>query len=258
MDVIIVDGDTSHCETLRAHLEGEGFSVVAVHDGERGLDAIRRNRFDIMVLDVVLPRMGGLQLLRQVRADHSLPILILSARAEDVDRIVGLELGADDYVAKPCNPRELSARLRAIGRRTQSPVETVSVNGVSLRSVSRSVTCDGQPIAVTTVEFDLLDKLIRAAGRVVTRHELTGTREGDPLNPLDRSVDMHISRLRRKLGSLGRSSRIKTIHGVGYQFLYADPADTPGNAPPPAAPGPPDHTSPIRSATRGGMSGTPS
>lgn len=223
MNVLIVDADARFCDTLRAHLEGEGFEVLAVHDGEQALDAIRRHRFDIMVVDVVLPRMGGLQLVRQVRANNSLPILIASARAEDVDRILGLELGADDYIGKPCNVRELSARLRAIGRRTQAPIDTVSVNGVTLRSVSRSVTCDGQPISVTTVEFDILDKLIRSAGRVVSRRELARATDGDAINPLDRAIDMHISRLRRKLDANSRSSRIKTIHGVGYQFLHDNP-----------------------------------
>lgn len=228
MHVLIVDSDRALCEELRAYLEGEAFSVTMIHDGEQGLETARSEAVDILVMDVVLPRLGGLQLLRQLRSHSNVPVLVLSARAEEVDRIVGLELGADDYMAKPCNHRELSARLRAIGRRTKSPVDDVSVSGVTLRAASRSVTLRGQPVSLTTVEFEILSRLIRSAGQVVTRQELTGTRDGEHPDPFDRSIDMHISRLRRKLDGHGAGPLIKTIHGVGYQFLCEDPRSSMG------------------------------
>lgn len=225
MQILVVDTDRKLSQELTSFFEHEGFATTCAHDGERGLQLARRGQFDLMILELVLPRLGGLQLLRQLRVDSNLPVLMLSNRAEDVDRIVGLELGADDYVAKPVNPRELVARIRAIARRTISPAEQLAINGVVLRPVSRSVTCNRRPVSLTTVEFDILEKLMRAAGRVVSREELSGLRNGESSNQFDRSIDMHISRIRRKLGGPEAPVRIKTIHRVGYQFLREEPAE---------------------------------
>jgi len=182
------------------------------------------------VLDVMLPGMNGLDVLRKLRATSSVPVLLLTARGQDVDRIVGLELGADDYLPKPFNPRELVARIRAILRRTkggeggerQAPQTSVRVGDVELNPATRTVLRGGEAVDLTAVEFNLLDVLLREAGRVVTRDELAKIALGRMFSPYDRSIDMHISKLRKKLGEDGKGGeRIKTVRGVGY--IYAAP-----------------------------------
>jgi two-component system response regulator CpxR len=213
----MIDDDMELCALVSEYLAREGFSVVVEHDGARGLELALSGNFELVVLDLMMPSMDGFAVLKHLRAASRVPVLMLTARGEDVDRIVGLELGADDYLAKPFNPRELVARIRAILRRVQAPSKgRLEVNGVSIDPGSRSVTCDGREIEMTTLEFDILEVLMRSAGRVVSRDALMESMYNRKATPFDRSIDMHVSHLRRKLET--GQTLIKTVRGVGYQF----------------------------------------
>jgi two-component system response regulator CpxR len=213
--VLVVDDDVELCELVKEFLEPEGLQVEAVHNGNRGLERALTGEHALVVLDVMLPGMNGLDVLRKLRASSTVPVLLLTARGQDVDRIVGLELGADDYLPKPFNPRELVARIRAILRRTrseagerQAPQTSVHVGDVELNPATRTVLRSGEAVDLT--------------GRVVTRDELAKIALGRLFSPYDRSIDMHISKLRKKLGEDGKGGeRIKTVRGVGY--IYAAP-----------------------------------
>jgi two-component system response regulator CpxR len=227
--VLVVDDDVELCDLVKEFLQPEGLQVEAVHNGNRGLERALSGEHALVVLDVMLPGMNGLDVLRKLRASSTVPVLLLTARGQDVDRIVGLELGADDYLPKPFNPRELVARIRAILRRTrgeaaekQVPQTSVRVGDVELSPATRTVLRGGEAVDLTAVEFNLLDVLLREAGRVVTRDELAKIALGRLFSPYDRSIDMHISKLRKKLGEDGKGrERIKTVRGVGY--IYAAP-----------------------------------
>jgi two-component system, OmpR family, response regulator CpxR len=227
--VLVVDDDVELCDLVKEFLQPEGLQVEAVHNGNRGLERALSGEHALVVLDVMLPGMNGLDVLRKLRASSTVPVLLLTARGQDVDRIVGLELGADDYLPKPFNPRELVARIRAILRRTrgeaaekQAPQTSVRVGDVELNPATRTVLRGGEAVDLTAVEFNLLDVLLREAGRVVTRDELAKIALGRLSSPYDRSIDMHISKLRKKLGEDGKGGeRIKTVRGVGY--IYAAP-----------------------------------
>lgn len=230
--VLVVDDDVELCDLVKEFLEPEGLQVEAVHNGNRGLERALSGEHALVVLDVMLPGMNGLDVLRKLRATSTVPVLLLTARGQDVDRIVGLELGADDYLPKPFNPRELVARIRAILRRTkggdpgerQAPQTSVRVADVELNPATRTVLRGGEAVDLTAVEFNLLDVLLREAGRVVTRDELAKIALGRLFSPYDRSIDMHISKLRKKLGEDGKGGeRIKTVRGVGY--IYAAPGE---------------------------------
>jgi two-component system response regulator CpxR len=218
--VLLIDDDVELCGLLREFLKREGFEVEAEHEGRRGLERALTGDADLVVLDVMLPGMDGFEILRRLRAQSRVPVLMLTARGEDVDRIVGLELGADDYVPKPFNPRELAARIRAILRRIEARPAMergrLEINGVTIDPGTREAWCDGQPIELTTLEFDILELLMRSAGRVVSRDDLMESIYNRKTTPFDRSIDMHISHLRKKLERT--RSIIKTIRGVGYQF----------------------------------------
>jgi len=215
--LLIIDDDAELCALLTEFLAREGFSVVSEHDGQKGLDLALEGDFALVVLDLMLPSLDGFAVMKQLRAKSRIPVLMLTARGEDVDRIVGLELGADDYLAKPFNPRELAARIRAILRRAQAPSKgRLEINGVTIDPGARSVSCDGHEIEMTTLEFDILEVLMRAAGRVVSRDALMESMYNRKATPFDRSIDMHVSHLRRKLES--ERTLIKTVRGVGYQF----------------------------------------
>ncbi|CAN5122613.1 response regulator transcription factor [soil metagenome] len=232
--VLIVDDDEELCELVAEYLTPEGFSIDIVNDGAQGVEKATTEDYALVVLDVMLPGLNGFEALRQIRAGTRTPVLMLTARGDDVDRIVGLELGADDYLPKPFNPRELVARIRAILRRTQSPVnvppaghapETYTIGDVTLDVGARTVRRAGEFVELTGAEFDLLAELLRYAGRVVSREALAEAALGRPLAPLDRSVDMHVSSLRRKLGhEIDGIERIKTVRGAGY--LYAQTSAT--------------------------------
>ncbi len=217
--MLLIDDDAELCSLLGEFLKREGFEISVETDGRRGLARALAETHDIIVLDVMLPGIDGFEILRQLRQKNRVPVLMLTARAEDVDRIVGLELGADDYLGKPFNPRELAARIRAILRRTEDHGEErgrIEVNGVTLDPGSREVSVDGTRVEMTTLEFDILEILMRSAGRVLSRDALMQVLYNRKTTPFDRSIDMHISHLRKKL-ELSRTL-IKTVRGVGYQF----------------------------------------
>jgi len=217
--VLLIDDDVELCALLEEFLRREGFETGVENDGKRGLARAFAESFDLIVLDVMLPGMDGFEILRQLRQKNRVPVLMLTARAEDVDRIIGLELGADDYLGKPFNPRELAARIRAILRRTEAhgaDSVLLAVNGVTLDPGSREVTVDGTRVETTTLEFDILEILMRSAGRVLSRDTLMEALYNRKTTPFDRSIDMHISHLRKKL-EINRTL-IKTVRGVGYQF----------------------------------------
>lgn len=236
--VLVVDDDVELCELVTEYLEPEGFDVETAEDGQEGVERALAGDYAIIVLDVMLPGINGFEVLRRIRAKSRTPVLMLTARGADVDRIVGLELGADDYLPKPFNPRELVARIQAILRRTlgapppaasrSGSPDTVAVGDVRLNIGARTVHRGGAPVDLTAAEFDLLATLLERAGRVVSREELAEAALGRPLAPLDRSVDMHVSSLRRKLGSeIDGVERIKTVRGAGYVYARTDP---PGEA----------------------------
>jgi len=227
--VLIVDDDTELCGLVQEYLAAEGFTAKAVHDGEQGLQAALSAEYALVVLDVMLPGINGFEVLRRIRSVSKIPVLLLTARGEDVDRIVGLEIGADDYLPKPFNPRELVARIRAVLRRAKPGKaadlvpEILNVGDVELDPATRSVSCAGKPVELTSVEFNLLEVLLREAGRVVTRERLVNAVLSRKFMPFDRSIDMHVSKVRRKLGDTDENGdHIKTIRGVGY--LFARPA----------------------------------
>lgn len=225
--VLLIDDDVELCQLVAQYLSGEGFAVESVHDGALGAERALEGGNDILVLDVMLPGVNGFEVLRRIRASSRIPVVMLTARGEEVDRIVGLELGADDYLSKPFSPRELVARLRAVLRRSSPPETTaatpelIAVGDLELNSGSRTVRRGNEPIELTTVEFDLLAILLREAGRVVSREHLAAEALGRPYTPLDRSIDTHVSNLRRKLGP-GRDGRprIKSVRGTGYQLVW--------------------------------------
>ncbi|MBI1896174.1 MAG: response regulator transcription factor [Acidobacteria bacterium] len=219
MRVLVIDDDVELAALLREFLQREGFTPDFAYDGSTGLARALEGNYDLVVLDVMLPRLDGFEILRRLRRQSGVPVLMLTARGEDVDRIVGLELGADDYLPKPFNPRELAARMRAILRRAEGgpPGERTEVNSVTLDPGSRSVFSNGRKVELTTIEFDILELLMRSAGRVLSRDALMERLYSRKATPFDRSVDMHISHLRRKLET--DKPLIKTVRGVGYQFL---------------------------------------
>ena len=223
--ILIIDDDVALCELVKEYLEPLGFEVEPVHRGDLGARRALEGEHSLVVLDVMLPGLNGFEVLRKIRSESRIPVLMLTARGDDVDRIVGLEIGADDYLPKPFNPRELTARIRAILRRATSnepsPIATaVSVGDIQLDPGTRVVKRAGENIELTAVEFDLLEKLLRGSGRIITREELSNDVLHRSLSPFDRSIDMHISNLRRKLGhNFGELERIKTVRGVGY--IYA-------------------------------------
>lgn len=201
-----------------------GFQVTAVHRGDTGLKAALERQFALVLLDVMLPGLDGFEVLRRIRSSSAVSVLLLTARGEDVDRIVGLEIGADDYLSKPFNPRELLARVRAILRRTagaevRQEQTILRTDGLELNRAARTVLQNGKKIDLTDVEFALLEALMRSPGKVVTREEISENVMGRKFHPFDRSTDMHVSRLRRKLiGKDATEDMVKTIRGIGYQL----------------------------------------
>ncbi|HEV7374122.1 MAG TPA: response regulator transcription factor [Pyrinomonadaceae bacterium] len=226
-EVLVIDDDVGLCELVAEYLEPEGYKVEAVHDGEAGVERALSGEHALAVLDFMLPGINGFEVLRRIRARSRLPVVMLTARGDDVDRIIGLEIGADDYLPKPFNPRELVARINAVLRRArpdgqaekQEP-ETLVVGDIELDNRTRTVHRAGQTIELTVVEYDLLKKLLDAPGQIVTKEELVKDVLHRNLSPFDRSIDMHVSNLRKKLGrQVWGVERIKTVRGVGY--IYA-------------------------------------
>lgn len=223
--ILLVDDDVELAGMLRDYLVRDGFEVLAVPDGESGVAEALSGNFALVVLDVMMPGIGGIEALRRIRAASTVPVLMLTARGDDLDRIVGLELGADDYVPKPCLPRELAARLRAILRRSQQPGEPaaqapLAVGPLKLFPAQRRVEWEGVAVELTSTEFNLLEVLARNAGRPVSKADLSAQALGRPLARFDRNIDVHLSSIRHKLGLLpdGRSC-IQTVYRQGYQLI---------------------------------------
>ncbi len=222
--ILIIDDDEELCELVSEYLGVEGFTVECVNDGEAGLNAALKGEHDIAILDVMMPKMNGFDVLRALRETSQMPVIMLTARGDDMERIVGLEIGADDYLPKPFNPRELAARLRAILRRSADTSDTnanenLSVDGIELMPAARTVSLGGGDVNLTSVEFALLHELLKTAGNIIKKEDLSESVLERKLSPYDRSLDMHISNLRKKLGPRGDGSeRIKTIRSVGYIY----------------------------------------
>lgn len=225
--ILLVDDDTALTGLLDEYLTQQDFSVVTAANAIEAIEILEQeNPINLIVLDIMMPGMSGLELLSVIRARWQIPVIMLTGRGEDIDRILGLEMGADDYLGKPCNPRELAARIRAVLRRSASEAsiapETsdIEIGSVILRPGSRSVTINGERVAFTTAEFDVLCELMKDAGNVVSREHLTQVVLHRELSPYDRSIDVHVSRVRNALRqSLPDKEMIVTIRGVGYQFV---------------------------------------
>lgn len=229
--ILLADDDVELCKMLKQYLEAEGYHVGMAHNGNDALQQATNGEHDVMVLDVMMPGLNGFDVMRELRKVSLLPVLMLTARTEDVDSIIGLELGADDYLPKPCNPRVLVARIRAILRRSQPEMpdssemdqpEVLTMGDMIVETGSRNVILNGTPVVMTSTEYTVLEVLIREAGHVVSKEDLSEQALGRKLSRYDRSIDMHVSNLRRKLGTNDNGEeRIKTVRGIGYQYIYA-------------------------------------
>lgn len=224
--ILMIDDDTELCQLVAEYLALDGFAFEAVHDGQSGLERVATAAADLILLDVMLPRLDGLSVLKALRAGVYCPVLMLTARGDDIDRILGLELGADDYLAKPFNPRELVARIKAILRRvelaqqeSQQAPALLQANEVELNTQNRQVSCCGQAVTLTATEFQLLEQLMRRAGEVLSKEELSKNVLGRRLQMYDRSLDMHISNIRKKLAQFSQIEKIQTLRGSGYLFI---------------------------------------
>jgi len=217
--VLLIDDDLRLFELLGGYLSDNGVSLAHAADGLSGLDALHAGAYDAALLDVMMPGIDGLETLRRIREKTTLPVIMLTARGDEADRVVGLELGADDYVEKPFSPRELLARIRAVLRRAQpeAQAERLAAGGIEVVVASRQVRVEGTEVELTGIEFDILVALLRRAGRVVPRTALLAEAGRDDVIVGERTVDVHISKLRRKLGDDPRSPRrIRTVRGIGY------------------------------------------
>ena len=231
-NILVIDDDTELCELLSDYLGNEGFHISVVHNGSEGADRVLEEAYDLVVLDVMLPGMNGFDVLRKIREQSKIPVIMLTARGEDIDRIVGLELGADDYLPKPFNPRELVARIRAVGRRMESTgtapdalpsMSEISVGDVTLCTSNRTVKRNGELVELTSVEFSLLEQLLNNAGKILSREDLVKEVLGRQLSAYDRSIDVHMSALRRKLGHYDADlERIRTVRGIGYLYCLPE------------------------------------
>lgn len=224
--ILVVDDDTELCELLAEYLSSEKFAPTCVHNGKSGLDRAVNGQFDLVILDVMLPEMNGLEVLKNLRAGSNIPVIMLTARGDEVDRILGLELGADDYLPKPFSPRELVARIRAVFRRlatahddSDKEAGRIEIADVTLETATRSAEKAGISLGLTEVEFSILEQLMRAAGSVVERQILAEKVLGRRLNYDDRSLDVHMSNLRKKLGHGNGNECIRTIRGTGYLYV---------------------------------------
>ena len=229
--ILLADDDAELGEMLKQYLAAEGFAVDTALDGDAALAMARSGNYDLVILDVMMPRRNGLDVLRDLRTQSLIPVLMLTARGDEVDSIVGLELGADDYLAKPCSPRALVARVRAILRRADTgngstpklgAPRNLTVGDLEIHPGTRRVYRCGAMVAMTSTEYSVLDVLVHEAGRVVSKASLSERVLGRKLARYDRSLDMHVANLRKKLGPLeGGEERIKTVRGIGYQYTLA-------------------------------------
>jgi two-component system response regulator CpxR len=228
--ILVIDDDVELCKLVSRFLGSDGYAVETTHDSGEGIELVLCGEYDLVVLDVMLPGLDGFEVLRRIRVKSNTPVLMLTARGDDLDRILGLEIGADDYLAKPFNPRELAGRIRAILRRAKSAsavgahsaASPIKIADLELNSGARTVRRGSELVKLTAVEFDLLNKLMESPGRVIGREELTREVLGREFSPFDRGIDTHIWSLRKKVGTaLNGTERIKGVRGVGY--FYALP-----------------------------------
>ncbi len=227
--ILIADDDEVLASMLAEYLESEGFTADTVGNGRDAVERVRQDAPELVVLDIMMPELNGIDTLRQIRTMADLPVIMLTARGDDLDRILGLELGADDYLGKPCNPRELLARIRAVLRRTGGAGNAADGNlelgDLSLFPGSRRTAVAGSDVSLTQTEFDLLYLMLSTPDQVVSKTDMSLKVLGKPMSQWDRSIDVHISNLRRKIGSHpDGSERIRTLRGSGY--LYVSPSDT--------------------------------
>ncbi len=224
-NVLIIDDDAELVELFQEYLEQEQFQVEASLNGKAGLEMALSGTFDLIILDMMLPDISGTEILLQIRQKSLIPVLMFTAKGDDIDRIIGLESGADDYVPKPCTPRELVARIRAILRRMDAVMvdiqtQDVQIGPLQLSAQKRQVLWFDKPLDLTSTEFNLLEVLVRKAGQIVSKDELSQRALGRPLVRFDRSIDVHMSSIRQKLGNQEEGqSYIQTIRGKGYQFI---------------------------------------
>lgn len=217
--ILLIDDDARLFDLLATYLRQNGMDVTGAHDGARGLSALEAGTFDAVLLDIMMPGMNGLETCRRIRQKSNVPLIMLTAKGDETDRVVGLEMGADDYVAKPFSPRELLARLRAVLRRAKPDAfaERITVGDISIDVAGREAQVAGKPIELTGLELDLLVALARRAGKVISRETLLAEAGRSDVNVSERTVDVHISHLRQKIGDDPRSpTRIRTVRGVGY------------------------------------------
>lgn len=231
--LLIVDDDRELGQMLNEYLTGEGFGIEIVADGAEAIERLAREAYDLVILDVMLPSLNGFEVLRRLRQTLTLPVIMLTARGADVDRIVGLELGADDYLSKPFNPRELVARIRAVlrrlgGREAEDANQPITVGPLRLDPGTLAAYASGQLVRLTGTEYRVLEMLMRASGQVQSRENLTEKVLGRRLTPYDRSIDTHVSNLRRKLGlGEGGLPEIRSVRGAGYVLTaYSDSEET--------------------------------
>jgi two-component system, OmpR family, response regulator CpxR len=228
--ILVIDDDVELCQLVNRFLTQEGFEMEAVNSGSAGAERALSKRYALVVLDVMMPEVNGFDVLRRIRAQSHIPVLMLTAKGDALDRVLGLEMGADDYLAKPFNPQELVARIRAILRRlkpqadAKSPRTPLVVGDVEMDPGARVVRRQGEIVNLTSVEFDLLEALLKAPGQVISRETLTRDVLGREFSPFDRSIDTHVCNLRKKIGLLPQGTeRIKGVRGIGY--VYALPAE---------------------------------
>lgn len=225
----MIDDDTGLCELLSEYLTAQGFEIQSVHDGEQGLKLAQANDYALILLDVMLPTLDGFEVLKQLRQTKLTPVIMLTAKGEDFDRIFGLELGADDYIPKPFNHRELLARVKAITRRIEHinslNVATTSkllVNGITVNLAAREASIDSSTLTLTGTEYEILTLLCKNAGEVVSKEQISEEVLGRRLASFDRSIDMHVSNIRKKIAEHIPGERIKTMRGTGYVFIQGE------------------------------------
>ena len=225
VSILLVDDDRELCELMSRFLSSEGFDVACEYDGLAGLNRLKQDNFELAVVDIMMPKKSGMDLLRELRQTSNIPVIMLTARGEDMDRIIGLELGADDYIPKPCNPRELAARIRAVLRRSGPPQESDNnaqrlFGTIEWRPKSRLILEHSEVIELTATEYNILAELMQYAGEVVSKHQLSENALAKRFGPFDRSLDVHIGHLRKKLSpTVNQEPRIKTVRGVGWLFI---------------------------------------
>ncbi|BBW92780.1 MULTISPECIES: response regulator [Pseudoalteromonas] len=229
MKLLMIDDDTGLCELLSEYLSSQGFEIQSVHDGEQGLKLAQANDYALILLDVMLPTLDGFEVLKQLRQTKLTPVIMLTAKGEDFDRIFGLELGADDYIPKPFNHRELLARVKAITRRIEhinslniNTTNKLLVNGVTINLAAREASIDENTLTLTGTEYEILALLCKNASQVVSKEQISEEVLGRRLASFDRSIDMHVSNIRKKIAEHIKTERIKTMRGSGYVFIQGE------------------------------------